>query len=108
MSIRGIDTQIMINRSPDMAKDASAIQKRPELQQEFLAAAQKAADAQAQSKVSRTTEAEMERIRTDVDGGGNGAAGGEGDGSESKDNEKGEPDKDMLVPPGNNVIDIKV
>jgi len=99
----------MINRSPDLAKDASAIQKKPEIQQEFLAAAQKAADAHNQARVSRTTEAEMENIRTDVDGGGNGAAGGEGEGSESDDNvQGGESDRDMLVPPGNNVIDIKV
>jgi len=108
MSIRGIDTQIMINRSSDLARDASAMQKRPELQQEFLAAAQKIAAAHSQSSVSRTSESEMENIRTDVDGGGNGA-GGEGEGKESDDGEQGGESADnMLVPPGNNVIDIRV
>ena len=107
MSIRGIDTQIMINRSADLSRDVGAMQKRPELQQEFLAAQQKVSDAQSQSKVSATTESEMENIRTDVDGGGSGAAGGEG-GSESKEEEDGEVPKSMLVPPSNNLIDIKV
>jgi len=108
MSIRGIDTQIMINRSSDLARDASAMQKRPEIQQDYLAAAQKAADAHNQSRVSRTTEAEMENIRTDVDGGGNGAAGEEGGGSELDEDGQIEPGDSMLVPPGNNVIDIIV
>ena len=108
MSIRGIDTQIMINRSPDLARDASAMQKKPELQQEFLAAAQKLAAAHSQASVSRTTETEMENIRTDVDSGGNGAGGSEGEGKDAEGGEQGGDDRDMLVPPGNNVIDIKV
>ena len=106
MSIKGIDTQIMINRSPDVARDASNMQKRPEVQQEFLAAQQKAADAHSQSKVSRTTESEMENIRTDVDGRSSGG-GGEGSGSE-KERRNDENQENMLVPPGNSVIDIKV
>jgi len=109
MSIKSIDTQIMINRSSDLARDASAMQKRPELQQEFLAAQQKIASAQSQSRVSGTTETEMEHIRTDVDGGSGGAQGGEGEDSESEENgQGGQSAKNMLVPPGNNLIDIKV
>jgi len=108
MSIKGIDTQIMINRSADFSKDASAMQKRPEVQQEFLAAQQKIASAQSQSRVAGTTETEMENIRTDVDGGSGGAY-GDGEGKESDDDEqKGETARNMLVPPGNNMIDIKI
>ena len=109
MSIKGIDTQIMINRSADLARDASAMMKRPELQQEALAFQQKIASAQAQSRVSQTQETEMENIKTDKDGGSGGAHGGGGEGSESDGGEQNEqPAKNMLVPPGDNVIDIKV
>ena len=108
MSIRGIDTQIMVNRSSELSKDASAMQKRPELHQEALASQQKIAAAQSQARVSATSESEMENIRTDVDGGGSGAAGGEGGGSESEEEKNGEIPKGMLVPPSNNLIDIKV
>ena len=107
MSIKGIDAQIMINRSSDLARDASAMQKRPEIQQEFLAAQQKLSDARSQSRVSGTKESEMEKIRTDVDGGGYGAGGGEGEGKDD-DEKGGEIAKNLLVPPGNNVIDITV
>jgi len=106
MSIKGIDTQIMISRLPDNARDTSIIQKRPEVVQEFLAAQTKISHAQDQSRVVRTTEAEMEQIRTDVEEGGGSGAGGGGAGSENRDNE--EIDPDLLVPPGDNKIDIRV
>ena len=107
MSIRGIDTQIMINRTAEFSKDASAMMKRPEVQQEFLAAQQKVSDAQAQGKVLQTQESEMENIRTDVDGGGLGGGGGEG-AEPDEDEKKGDSARAMLVPPGNNVIDITI
>jgi len=106
MSIKGIDTQIMISRLPDNARDTSIIQKRPEVVQEFLAAQTKISNAQDQSRVIRTTETEMEEIRTDVEEGGGSGAGAGGFGAEEKDND--EVDPDMLVPPGNNMIDIRV
>ena len=107
MSIKGIDAQIMISRSSDLVRDASAMQKRPEVQQEFLAAQQKAADAHNQASVSRTTESEMENIRTDVDGRSGGGAGGEGSGSEEE-KERDESLQSMLVPPDEHIIDIKI
>jgi len=108
MSIRGIDTQIMISRLTDNVRDASALQKRPEFVQDALAAQGRINDAQDQTRVVKTAASEMERIRTDVDdGGGAGYAdGSEDDGSGKK--KKEEIDPDMLVPPGNNRIDIKV
>ena len=108
MSIKGIDTQIMINRATDLVRDASAMQKSAEVQQQFLAAQQKAADAQSQSKVSATKESEMENIKTDVDGRSGGGPGGGSGGSGSKEEDNEEIPSGMLVPPGNNIIDIKV
>jgi len=108
MSIRGIDTQIMVTRTPDYAREASAIQKRPEVTQELLAAAQKLSDAQDQSRVKGSEHSEMETIRTDVDGGSGGAYGEGGEKNRGDEEKDGEIPKGMLVPPGNNVIDIKV
>ena len=105
MSIKGIDTQIMITRLPDNLREASALQKRPEVAQEFLAAQGKVNNAHDQNKVSATLEAEMEQIRTDVD---EGSAGGyDGDGG-SGSGKKKESDQDFLVPPDNHMIDITV
>ena len=109
MSIRGIDAQIMVSRSPDLARDASAMMKRPEVTQEFLAVQKKMSDAHDQSRVKGTEQAEMENIRTDVDGGSGSAHGGTGGGTgKDEDEVESEIAKSMLVPPGNNVIDIRV
>jgi len=110
MSIKGIDTQIMITRSSDFVKDTSAIQRHPETSQEHLAAQSKLDSAQDQSRVAATTESEMENIRTDVDGEGSGAAGGGGGGSGDgeEDTEEEQINATLLVPPGNNIIDITI
>ena len=108
MSIKGIDTQMMITRLPDNAKDTSALQKRPELVQDQLAAQTRVNDAQLQSKVIKTSESEMEQIRTDVDGeSGGGYGGGEGSG-QGKDARNEEPKPGTLVPPEIHIIDIKI
>ena len=109
MSIRGIDTQIMITRATDFVKDTSAIQRHPETSQEHLANQGKIESTIDQSRVKETTESEMENIRTDVDGGGSGAAGGEG--SEQEEEEMTEEQKkELLVAPANydQIIDITV
>ena len=109
MSIRGIDAQMMITRSPDFVRDASAMQKKPEMMQEHLAAAQKINDAQDQTKVSKTAESGMEKIRADDDGGTAGGYGGGGGGSEESEDEQGDrPDSGLYVAPGNNTIDITI
>ncbi|MDR0490922.1 MAG: hypothetical protein LBH28_06730 [Oscillospiraceae bacterium] len=107
MSIKGIDSQIMITRAADLARDSSALQKKPELTQEYLAIQAKANEAQVQKRVSRKTEVEMQKLRPDKDGGGSGGGGGNASGDRSSER-KNELDSDTLVPPGNNVIDIKV
>jgi len=108
MSIKGIDTQIMVTRSADFARDASAMQKKPEMTQEYLAAQTKISDARDQGRVAGTEHSEMETIRTDVDGGSGGAAGSHGGESKDEEDENGEIPLNMRVPPGNNIIDIKV
>ena len=109
MSIKGIDAQMMITRLPDNVKEASAIQKRPEMAQDILANQGHIKDAQEQSRVARTSEAEMEKIRTDVEGGGSGANGGGENGSgPGEEGLQEEIDPDMIVPPGDNIIDIKI
>ena len=98
MSIRGIDTQIMITRTTDFVRETSNTQKHPELSQEHLANQGKTDSVHDQSRVIATTEAENENIRTDVDGSGSGAAGGEGSGQEEEEMTE-EQRKELLVAP---------
>jgi len=109
MSIRGIDTQIMITRLPDNVKEASAVQKRPEIAQEYLAAQQRINDAEDQSRVSKTLETEMDKVRTDAEEGGSGSyEGGERRSDTDEEEQDDGIDPGMIVAPGNNRIDIKV
>ncbi|MCL2221146.1 MAG: hypothetical protein FWC20_02470 [Oscillospiraceae bacterium] len=84
MSIRAIDTQMMVARTTDMVRDASPLLKNPETFQAQLANVGKQEAAQNQSKVQATTESEMDNVRTDEDGSGNGAAGSGGGGQGKK------------------------
>lgn len=108
MSIKGIDTQIMISRLPDNAKDTSALQKRPEVWQDQLGAQGRINDAQSQSKVAKTTETVMEEIRSDVEGGSGGGYGGEGGSGSRKGDHEEKPGPGTLVPPEKHIIDIKI
>ena len=105
MSIKGIDTQIMIARTTDMARDTSALQKKPELAQEFLAVKERINDEQDQSRIAKTLETKASELHPDDEGGG--GAGYSGDGS-GEGRRHGESDADMLVPADEHVIDIKV
>jgi len=107
MSIKGIDTQMMITRLADNVRETSAMQKKPEVTQEFLAVQGQINDAQDQGRVLRTSESEMEQIRTDVDEESGGGGGGES-AADHKAREEDEFAPGMLVPPGNNIIDIKI
>lgn len=108
MSIKGIDTQIMISRLPDNAKDTSALQKRPEVWQDQLGAQGRVNDAHSQSKVAKTSESEMEEIRTDVEGGGGSSYDGDGAEGSHKHRKAGEPEPGTLVPSEKHIIDIKI
>jgi len=109
MSIKGIDAQMMITRLPDNVKEASAIQKRPEVLQDVLAHQEKINDAEEQSRVAKTAETEMEGIRTDVEEGGGGKYDTEKTTGHKEDEQEEEPEPDdMTVPPGNYIIDITI
>jgi len=109
MSIKGIDTQIMITRSADFARDASAMQKKPEVTQDFLAVKQKMADAHNQSRVRGTEQKEMEEIKADVEGGsGNEYERLDGEPAPEDEENGGEIPADLRVPPGNYTIDITI
>jgi len=102
MSIRGIDTQMMIARATEVVRETSSLQRHPETTQEHIAAQTKTDSSLDQSRVAATTEAEMENIRTDVDGSGSGAAGGEG--SEQNEEEMTDDQKaELLVAPSDKV-----
>ena len=106
MSIRGIDTQIMITRTADFARETSTTQRQPESNLEHLATQTKVESAHDQSRVASTTESEMDNIRTDVDGSGSGAAGG-GSGQEEEEMTE-EQKRELLVAPAQHeqLIDI--
>ena len=108
MSIKGIDTQIMITRTPDVARDASFVQQRPEVNQQILAESQKVQVAEDQKRVKETEEAEMEGIRPDEDGGGGSQYEGSGGNNpeEEERDEFGRPG--MYVPASNNILDIRI
>ena len=108
MSIKGIDTQIMITRLTDNVRDTSLLQKRPEVEQDTLAAQARINDAQSQSKVAKMAASEMEKIRTDVDGGGSGAYGGDGGSGQESDAREDEFELRTLAPPDEHIIDIKI
>ena len=108
MSIKGIDTQIMISRLPDSARDTSAIQKRPEVLQDHMAYQSKVTDAQDQSKVAKTTETEMDKIRSDVEGGSGNAYGGEAGQAQGEETPDDELELRTLVPPEKHIIDIRI
>ena len=107
MAIRGIDTQIMINRLPDNVRAASELLKRPEIVQDMLGAQSKINDAQEQNRVTKTAEAEMEQIRADVDEGAGNEYEGDGGAEHSGEGEE-ETNPDMLVPVEDHLIDIKI
>jgi len=107
MSIKAIDSQIMITRTPEAARDASIVQQRPETDQRILAEQQKAQDARDQGRVKETEETEMEGIRTDEDGGNESEYDSHGRRrKKSKEEETNNPV--FLVPPSNNILDIRV
>jgi hypothetical protein len=74
--------------------------------QGYLAVREKLNDAQDQSRVAKTLETKLEGLRPDDDGGGGGAA--YGDGGPGNEKKAAGSEADMLVPPGDNIIDIRV
>ena len=107
MSIKGIDTQIMITRAADFARDNSALLKKPELNQDYLAVQAKAYNAQEKKRIVKTTEIELKKLRPE-DGGGGNQGGWDGDSRSARNGREDVLNSETLVPPGDNMIDIRV
>ena len=105
MSIKSIDTQIMVARTADFSRDTSALQKRPEVSHDYQAIREKINDAQDQTRVAKSSDSQKPELHPD-EGGGGGYDGGDGTGREKE--KSGKTDADLLVSPSNNVIDIRV
>lgn len=108
MSIKGIDAQIMVTRTADIMRENIAVQKKPEVTQNYLAVQAKANEAHDQKRVSRKTEVEMPKLRTEDGGGGSGGAAGGSHSKRGKDGRDGRFEDEALVPAEDHVIDIKV
>ena len=104
MSIKGIEAQMMVARSVEYMKDSAAIQKKSELTQDYQTVLARVDEQRDQMKVAKTLEADQIKLHPD-EGGGNGGGAGDGSGEAGKGNESS---PDMLVPPGDNIIDITV
>jgi len=111
MSIRGIDTQIMITRATDFVRETSSIQRQPEHNQEHLAVRSQIEGEIDQSRVLATTETENENIRTDVDEEREGSEGGESSGRRDGQQEEDEeviPELRVAPAQYDQLIDITV
>ena len=106
MSIRAIDTQIMLMRLPDRVWDASTEEKKAERAQEFRAHLGRTMSAKESSRVAATTEVEMENIRANFDEHGSGGGGGGAGYALARYKMSELIDPGMMVPGGENLIDI--
>jgi hypothetical protein len=68
MALNGIDAQIMTQRAMDVAKDASNINKRNELMQDFMAVQRKAEDELQDSSVAKLERKDDPRITKEHEG----------------------------------------
>lgn len=107
MSIKGIDSQIMVTRTAELAKEASSQIKKNETTQTHLAFQTAATEAEKKISVQTLQESQESELKLDLDkeSAHSGHHKGES-GSEKKDEE--ETSSINYVPPGNNIIDIKV
>jgi len=108
MSVKSIDTQIMMARTADFSRDTSAMQKKPEAAQEYLAVHKKINDAQEQTRVAKTPESRLSKMRNDEGGGGGGSFGGGSASGAKKDAKDEKTGMGMFVPADDSIIDIKV
>ena len=70
MALNGIDAQIVTQRAMDVAKDASALNKRNELMQDYMALQRKAEDELKDSMVSKLERKDDPRIAQEHGGSG--------------------------------------
>ena len=108
MSIKGIDAQIMIMRSAELARETSNQQKKRELTQDYMNIQVAEFERQKKQMVQKANESEKLRLQTDKDGGGEKAASYR----QESDDDKGEDTQEELQvapdPSDKHVIDIKI
>jgi len=102
-----MDKQIMILRSIDFSRDVSAMQKRAEIAQDHLASTEKARAALGKSKVQGARRVEMEEIRPDSSNGTSYAPPVNAHRPGIAISRHSWTYDTLLVPPGENIIDIR-
>ena len=108
MSFKTIDSQIMIARTADYARDASVAARKPEVEQDYRAMREKIIEAQDQTRVAKSEDSQKPEFHPN-EGGGGGAGYGGGGGSEHQDDENANsPELNLLVAQSENVIDIMI
>ena len=110
MSIKGIDSQLMITRAAELMKDSSVQLKKNELMQDFLAVQSKVIEEHEKQKVARAQETQEAEIQLERD---RDSAQGErqGGASKRKKEETQDPNQKLLEQldsTGNHKIDIKI
>jgi hypothetical protein len=109
MALNGIDAQIMTQRVMDVAKDASVINKKNELMQDFMAVQRKAEDELRDSSVTKLERKDDPRI-TKEHGSQNGAGYEPYEGKEKTrpdgDEEADEDEEPGIV--GSHKIDVRI
>jgi hypothetical protein len=109
MSIKGIDAQMMIARTTEYVKDSAVQLKKSELTQDYLTAQALKDEAIEKTKVAKPQGAEKLGLALEADR--KHASGGDSGGRKDKKDEgalDGEDGPGQLVPPGNNIIDVRV
>jgi len=108
MSIKGIDAQIMITRTAELARDSSAQLRRNELMQDYLAAQTRALETQEKKSVAKTLNTQKGELRPDNDREGNGRD-WSGDEREAREREQADQEQlAQLAPTGPHTIDITI
>ena len=105
--LKGIEAQLMVTRTADLARDAGAMQRKNDLVRDYLALQTQALAEQEKKQAPKTLNAQEAVIHKDKQGGGQSFK-EEGD---EEDNAffTGE-DEDYVIPPSanNSTIDIKI
>jgi hypothetical protein len=109
MAIHGIDTQIMVTRSADFARDTVAAANKDAFRQDFLNIQVQAREEHDNQSVAKAEKGDEARLYTGEEDGGGGLGGGGGD-SAPLENESPEPEAPKIPtsPYEGTIIDIQV
>lgn len=109
MTLKGIDVQIMAQRAVDAARDASLINKRSELMQDYLALQRQEEDKLREATVAETERKDDARISQERGDSGQDFD-GENNGNKSRKHDESEPEEEEKTPGiiSGNKIDIRI